>query len=151
MKGKLVYLAARYSRLEELQVYAADLRAIGYRVEARWLLGDHQMHEGPDKVESETVSMPIEARAFALDDFEDVHDADMLIAFSETPRAGGASRGGRHVEFGLALAWRKQVVVVGPRENVFHTLAHVTHFWNWSDAMEAMEMLGRRKRGREAL
>ena len=135
MKGKLVYLAARYSRLEELQVYAADLRAIGYRVEARWLLGNHQIHEDADKVESETVSVPIEGRNFALDDFEDVHDADMLIAFSET--AGGASRGGRHVEFGLALAWRKKVIVVGPRENVFHTLAGVTHFWSWGDVIEA--------------
>ena len=42
----LIYLAARYSRLEELQGYAVDLRAIGHRVEARWLLGDHQIHEG---------------------------------------------------------------------------------------------------------
>ena len=131
----LIYLAARYSRLEELQGYADDLRAIGHRVEARWLLGDHQIHEGADKVEAATMSVPIEGRVFAEDDVLDVASADMLIAFSEEPRAGGASRGGRHVEFGLALAWRKKVIVVGPRENVFHTLPGVKHFWSWDDEL----------------
>ena len=139
--GKLIYLAARYSRLGELQGYAYDLRAIGHRVHARWLLGDHQIHEGADKVESALVSVPIEGRPFAEDDYEDVYNADMLIAFSEAPRTGGASRGGRHVELGLALAWGKEVVVVGPRENVFHTLPEVAHFWRWGDAMEHMARL----------
>ena len=137
----LIYLAARYSRLEELQGYADDLRAVGHRVEARWLLGDHQIHEGADKVEAATVSVPLEGRPFALDDYVDVLEADMLIAFSEEPRAGGASRGGRHVEFGMALAWGLKVVVVGPRENVFHTLREVNHFWRWSEALEALTEL----------
>ena len=131
----LIYLAARYSRLEELNTYAEDLRAVGHRVEARWLLGDHQIHEGTDKVEAATVSVPVEGRAFALDDYEDVVKADALIAFSEEPRAAKASRGGRHVEFGMALAWGKKVIVVGPRENVFHTLPQVEHFWHWADAL----------------
>ena len=134
----LIYLAARYSRLEELQGYADDLRSIGHRVEARWLLGDHQIHEGADEVEAATVSVPIEGRAFALDDYADVADADMLIAFSEEPRAGGASRGGRHVEFGLALAWGIGLMVVGPRENVFHTMPQVRHFWRWPEALGAL-------------
>ena len=137
----LIYLAARYSRLEELQGYAVDLRAIGHRVEARWLLGDHQIHEGVDKVESATVSVPLEGRPFALDDYVDVLEADMLIAFSEEPRAGGASRGGRHVEFGMALALGKGVVVVGPRENVFHTLPQVEHFWHWSEALAVLKVM----------
>ena len=135
----LIYLAARYSRLEELQGYADDLRSIGHRVEARWLLGDHQIHEGADKVEAATVSVPIEGRAFALDDYQDVLASDMLIAFSEEPRAVGGSRGGRHVEFGLALAWEKKAVVVGPRENVFHTLPYVQHFWRWPEALLALK------------
>ena len=56
--------------------------------------------------------------------------ADALIAFTERPRAE-LTRGGRHVEFGMALAWRKRVLVVGPRETVFHTLGQVEHFWKW--------------------
>ena len=134
----LIYLAARYSRISELNGYADDLRDVGHLVRARWLLGDHQIHEGADKVEAATVSVPLEGRPFAEDDFRDVFEADMLIAFSEEPRTDGASRGGRHVEFGMALAWGKFVVVVGPRENVFHTLPKVRHFWHWTEALAAL-------------
>jgi hypothetical protein len=41
--------------------------------------------------------------------------------------------GGRHVEFGLALAQGKRVIIVGPRENVFHYLlpdAQIFAYWN---------------------
>ena len=34
-----IYLAARYSRIEELNVYAQELRDMGYEVTSRWLLG----------------------------------------------------------------------------------------------------------------
>ena len=45
-------LAARYSRLQELNLYAGELRAIGHTVDPKWLLGDHHVHEGADKVEA---------------------------------------------------------------------------------------------------
>ena len=132
-----IYLAARYSRLSELQGYADELREIGHRVDAHWLRGEHQMNE-VWTVESASASVPMEGRPFAEDDLYDVFEADMLIAFSEEPRTGGASRGGRHVELGLALAWDKEIIVVGPRENVFHTLPQVRHFWRWPEALEAL-------------
>ena len=133
----LIYLAARYSRLEELNGYAKDLRGIGHEVKARWLKGSHQLHKNADLVEAATQSVPIEGRPFAVDDYEDVCKADALIAFSEAPRQVGASRGGRHVEFGVALALGKRVIVVGPRENIFHTLPQVEHFWLWPSALDA--------------
>lgn len=132
-----IYLAARYSRREELNGYAADLRAMGYVVDARWLAGNHQIAEA-QVVEAAALSIPVEGEQFALDDMEDVHLADALIAFSEAPRAVLSSRGGRHVEFGLALAWGKRVLVVGPRENVFHTLPIVEHCWSWPEALERL-------------
>ena len=39
-----------------------------------------------------------------------------------------SGRGGRHVEFGLAIAWGKPVYLVGERENVFHWLPQVRVF-----------------------
>ena len=54
----------------------------------------------------------------------------MIVSFTESPRSV-SSRGGRHVEFGLGLAWNKIVVVVGPRENVFHCLSDVYQFDDW--------------------
>ena len=130
-----IYLAGRYGRREELCTYAEDLRAIGHSVDASWLLGDSQAHTGAAEVEAAEISTPMVAGPFALDDYNDVWVADMLIAFSETARSAFSSRGGRHVEFGMALATRKKMIVVGPRENIFHTLPWVQQFWQWSDAL----------------
>src|SRR3990167_6344379 len=133
----IIYLAARYSRREELLSYKADLEAAGHTVPARWLLGEHQAHDGALEVEAATESMPAVARLFAEEDVEDLRAADLLIAFSEPPRSGN-SRGGRHVEFGMALAWGKPIIVVGPAENVFHTLPVVRRWPTW-DAKRILE------------
>ena len=62
---------------------------------------------------------------FATDDLEDVLAAEVLMAFTEEPRSGN-SRGGRHVELGIALGTgRHRIVIVGPRENVFCWLPQV--------------------------
>lgn len=123
-----IYLASRYSRREELCVYRAALQAIGHIITSRWLNGAHQI--APDgsplnaerEKQFEDMSDPRGAalrQAFLQEDMADVECADLLIAFTEQPRADGGSRGGRHVELGLALAWEKQIIVVGPRENLF--------------------------------
>ena len=136
-----IYLAARYSRIDEINEYANQLRKAGHDVDARWLLGNHQIHEGVDKVEGATVSVPMEGQTFALDDVADLQDAEVVISFTETPRSGH-SRGGRHVEFGMALAWGKRLIVIGPRENVFHTMPGVLHFWEWGpDVVSALSEL----------
>ena len=132
-----IYLAARYGRRKELQGYAKQLRACGLTVNARWLQGEHQV--GGEDQEPPPLSAPMSMQPFALQDREDVFNSDAVISFTEAPRQEGASRGGRHVEFGLAEAWGKLLLVVGPRENVFHTLPSVVQFWNWSD--EVIETL----------
>ena len=58
--------------------------------------------------------------------------ADTVIIFTEIPNTILAT-GGRHVEFGLALAQGKRVIIVGPRENVFHYLlldSQIFATWN---------------------
>lgn len=45
--------------------------------------------------------------------------------------AARISRGGRHVEFGMALALAKRCIVIGPRENVFHLLPQVEQYDSW--------------------
>lgn len=100
-----IYLAARYSRRAEMQQIARALEQLGHLVTARWVSGAHDTCE-------DTKS--------ALEDLEDIHAADMLVAFTEQPGVAGRARGGRHVEYGYALARGLRIVVVGPRENVFH-------------------------------
>ena len=120
------YLAARYSRREELLGYKAELEALGHKVYGRWLAGDHYA------TEAEILRRPEIGRDFAVDDLIDLAQADTLIAFTEAPHST-ASRGGRHVEFGIAIAREMHLVVVGPRENVFHCLPDVKVYANWAE------------------
>jgi nucleoside 2-deoxyribosyltransferase len=116
---KRIYLAARWSRREEIEGYAAALREIGYEVTARWLTDpQHRMEAAGD------------AQAFnaelANHDVYDVKNADTLVYF-----APGGTRGGSHVEFGMALAQGKRLFWIGDREHVFSWLNQVTVFPSW--------------------
>lgn len=132
------YLAARYSRREELCRYRADLADRGVKVPARWLNGNHQIDDQGLSAEAGR-----EARErFATEDLDDVLTADLLIAFTEPPRSSN-SRGGRHVEFGVAIGRGMPVIVVGERENVFHCLPDVTVYATWEEALTDGHLLGR--------
>ena len=123
-----IYLAARYSRREELLRYAADLEARGHTITSRWLAGNHQIDDAGLSVEAARA----ERERFATEDWADLCAADACISFTEAPRSSN-SRGGRHVEYGAALALGLWCVVVGPRENVFHCLPFVTQYDTWAD------------------
>lgn len=128
-----VYLAARYSRREELVGYRNDLNQLGsiipglyLRVTSRWLNGSHEAHKlGPNgmRVIPRSGYTNTQARRFAREDLADIDEADVVVVFTEehVPR-GNVGRGGRHVEFGYALAKGKKIIVVGPIENVFYSL-----------------------------
>lgn len=138
------YLAARYTRRLELVGYRAVLESLGHKVPARWLNGSHQL-DNQGRPIGETGELLFEngsadadhyRQKFAQDDYDDVLTADVLIAFTEQPRPGH-SRGGRHVELGIALGRGIPVVVVGPRENVFCWLPQVEHYDTWPDFLAA--------------
>jgi hypothetical protein len=110
------YLAGRYGRRSELDEYAALLKHLGHTVTSRWLDG---VHEAKDAAATDEEKM-----LWALDDMVDIQRADWLVHFCEPDsHAHGASRGGRHVEFGIALAQKKNIAIVGKPENIFHCLA----------------------------
>lgn len=124
-----VYLASRFSRGPELLGYRADLERYGIEVTSRWLLGGHEWAGTDDE------ALPIDVgERFATEDINDLVVADVVICFTEEPRSG-ASRGGRHVEFGYALAAELTIIVVGPRENVFYCLPEVHHHETWETAL----------------
>lgn len=141
-----IYLAARYSRREELCRYREQLNALGYDVQARWLNGGHQISDtgkpigdnGEKLVESEGPGHDALRSKFAQDDWEDVTGADLVINFTESPRSV-SNRGGRHVEFGIAIARGIAVMVVGHRENLFHWLPEVIFFPTWEDAFNSLK------------
>ncbi len=144
-----IYLAARYSRRLELCGYRKSLEAAGFTVTSRWLNGEHQIDErgNPIGADAERLVEEYEGpgavlrRAFAKEDYADVLACEICIAFTEQPRAT-VSRGGRHVELGVALGARRRVWVVGPRENIFCWLEDVLCFPTWPEALESLLMEG---------
>ena len=123
-----IYLASRYSRREELCRYRSDIIFTGHEVTSRWLDGNHQISD--DGLSA--LAAKAERVRFATKDWHDLMAADWCISFTEAPRSSN-SRGGRHVEFGAAMAKGLHCVVIGPRENVFHCLPEVECFDSWEE------------------
>ena len=124
MKIKRIYLCARYGRREELAAVAEKLRNLGFEVVSRWLEVPASCDDGGPV---STIEDPLTAM---YRDYEDIEMADTFVAFTEDPAVTirGAQRGGRHHETGYAVKAGKKVVVVGPRENLFHVDPNIRQF-----------------------
>ena len=124
-----VYIASRYGTKETMKVYANQLRAVGIEVTSTWLEEPHgpntQLQDTPDE----------EKTGYAEADLRDVYRAEWLVFFSVAPTIPVA-RGGRHVEFGYALGLGKKILVVGPKENIFHYLPEIHFVNNFEEAKE---------------
>lgn len=129
-----IYLAARYSHRERMLRVADVLTTLGHEVTSRWIRGDHQITDGGLSDESQRVMRT----RFATEDIEDLRRAECCISFTEEPRST-LTRGGRHVEFGAAIALGKRCIVVGPRENVFHCMPQVEVFDTLGELFKALE------------
>ena len=122
MRKPKVYLAAAYGRKIEIAGYREELRRLGLTVTSRWMDEPHTPDAGVGGGDT-----PL---AFALNDLDDVLAADVLISFTD----GTLARGGRHVEYGFALATAKELWIVGPIEHIFHHLADRV-FPSWEAVM----------------
>src|SRR5437764_14256577 len=94
-KYRSVYLSARHMRSPELNAAKRDLEVAGIRVTARWLSGT----EAPEGAG---------ANWLAHVSREDIERADAYILFGDER----GDSGHRHVEFGIALALGKPIIVV---------------------------------------
>jgi nucleoside 2-deoxyribosyltransferase len=128
-RGK-IYLAARYSRRDEMRSVAQRLAGAGFAVTSRWLYEDKPLQTklGDDSPQFYTETARI--------DLDDINRADTVVFFAEDPHVG-TPRGGRHVEFGYALGAGKRMVVIGGAENIFHYLPNVKHFISEQDFIES--------------
>lgn len=122
-----VYFAACFSRQTELLGYAAELHERGFLVRSRWL-------DSPTKLRADELHRGGRGAEVARMDLEDLRGADVCIAFTETIDASERGRGGRHTELGIALGLGQLVLIVGPREHVFHCLPDVVHHPDWRSA-----------------
>lgn len=124
-----VYLAASFDQQSRMREYAAQLGALNIRVTSRWIRGEHEITDG------ELEQHPALAHRYANDDRLDVMASDIFVMFTNLP----STRGGRHVEFGIAVGSRYgariETWVVGKRENVFQYWEEVKLFETWEDAL----------------
>ena len=116
-----VYLAARYSRKKEIKALIPILLAHNILTTSRWL------HETASENATLDQFTPAFCRQTAGIDLDDIDNSDTFVFFAEDPKIG-TPRGGRHVEFGYALARGKRMVVIGGQENIFHYLPEVVHY-----------------------
>jgi hypothetical protein len=122
-----IYIASFFETRERLLPIRDQLRTLGYEVTSRWL------DEGK---KPEEMSRADWWESLATKDLLDIRRADVLIldTIDVNPR------GGREVEWGYATAIGNITYVVGPRRNVFHTLAD-GQFANWDAALGFFERL----------
>jgi len=107
-----IYFAARFDHNATMRAYKYFLQIYAPEIEvtSRWIESHHNVGE----------------YVACLEDVEDIKNADALLFFSE--QATEYMRGGRHVEYGMALALGKTIWVIGEKENVFHYHPSITHF-----------------------
>jgi len=127
-----IYLAAQYSWRKVVKGYAKQLESLGHEVTATWL----QERKGLGTELSDLSNRFLREHAKA--DYNDIVRADCVVLFSVGPTEL-TKRGGRHVEFGLGYALGKQMIVCGPKENIFHYLDDVVCFNNFEDLFKALQ------------
>lgn len=130
-----IYLAARYSRNDEMRGVRDVLTAMGHEITSRWI----DLHGGQQAVSYAPEQLnqhPEQCALLGQHDVEDVTAADTVISFT-----GEGGKGGRHVEFGIAVGLGKRLIIVGQREHIFHTLPEVEHFPSWRSLVIALASL----------
>lgn len=111
--SKTIYLAARFSRKDELNGYRRILERDGMEITSRWLTGIHEWNGVADETMPHAVS-----QQFANDDLEDIERAGLFCYFADPPDNRG-TRGGKDFELGYAYNAGIPCIVVGHRSHVF--------------------------------
>jgi hypothetical protein len=117
------YFAGAYARRAELVGRAMELEmgVAGAFVTSSWLANDETPADAGFSAGDLVGDRVAEAWSFAHEDLADLAESQVIVSFT-----GQGERGGRHVEHGYAMAFRElshplfRLIVVGPREHVFH-------------------------------
>lgn len=103
-----IYIAGAFESQGRLRRRRYEIEQLGHTVVSTWL--DEEGSPNPSAADK---------LAYAKRDLAEVIRSEILIVDTEDTNV----RGGREVEYGIAIAMGKPVYVVGPVRNVFHALA----------------------------
>lgn len=120
-----VYIAGPYPLRDAAIALMHALEAEGFEVTSTWLR-----------------EIDILAHEHAMVDLHDVARADVLVALNP---AGWEEKGtgGRHAEFGYALALNKRIVLIGERSHIFHYLNHLVVIAEQANVAAALRAVAR--------
>jgi nucleoside 2-deoxyribosyltransferase len=121
MTLRRIYIAGKFESAARLRDEREAIEAESNgQVVSTWL---------DEEEESATSGMKL---SYARRDYHQIARADLLIldTLDENPR------GGREVEYGIALARGIEVWIVGPKRNVFHEMA--PNFDSWNEVHETL-------------
>jgi len=115
---KKIYLSAPVSEVLSVRSMAKFLKEVGdAEIVSTW------HNEGVNLGYSQT---DIELGVASSRDWRELKHADTLITMTH----GISPTGGMHVEFGLALAENLDIIIIGPKRNVFHYYdSHMIHHY----------------------
>ena len=125
----LVAIGATYPRKAEMQDFVRELEVLNWHNISRWITSTD---DDNDKARY---------HQFADDDMLDIYGAKNFILFTEsypTP-----DRNSRLVEFGMALAYGKIVITIGPKETIY---CYHDHAVNYATKVEFLNALATLKR-----
>ena len=109
-----VYIAASYTNIAAAKELGIKLEIMGFDVLSYWHI------DGQSPVDSDYHSA-----SRAMRDFHQVKQCDIFIELV----GDTGSRGGRHTELGLAMAWGKEIILAGgPDDCIFTWLPWLTRF-----------------------
>lgn len=142
-----VYQAAQYPRKAEVAHNRKVLIDRGFVDITEWVEEPHCPTMQLGELNEE------EARLIAERDINAAMRCDFMLFYSEPGQK--IIRGGRHVEFGVALAFGAEIIVIGGKENVFHHLNDIVHVPDFGTALVYLltreaEMLELRRDGTRA-
>lgn len=121
-----IYIAASFDDRERIALVAERLSRQGHQITSTWIFQEvANANDNPEK-----------APIFAWRDMTEVEAADVLIIDTTLPSTGG----GRHVELGLAIAWKKKIYLVGHRENIFYHHPLVRHMSTFDHVADVLSI-----------
>lgn len=119
-----VYLAAAYSRRQEMKQLATELSGIGVEVTGHWF-------DKPEGVTDTTVTNKYLIDC-AIADIRAIREADYFVRFpndlhGSTYVRSDLATAGKDFETGYAFALGKPIFVVGGKQNIFDRLPNMVH------------------------
>ena len=122
-----IYLACKFERRPVMRPIRDLLWKMGHEVVSTWI---------DEVMRPEVMPTDVFNKKLALKDAAQIESADLFILDTEVP----SERGGKEVEYGLALGRFQRVVIyiVGPARNVFHQLCD-RRFDTWAECIKALE------------